>query len=102
MYKNYLFDLYGTLVDIHTDENKKSLWKRLCELYGFEGAGYKPKALKKAYIRLVEEEKQNVILQHPQYEYIDIKLEKIFDRLLTQKGVQSNKEFALQVAKSFR
>ena len=24
MYKNYLFDLYGTLVDIHTDEGKKA------------------------------------------------------------------------------
>ena len=28
-YDNYLFDLYGTLVDIHTDENAKELWKRL-------------------------------------------------------------------------
>ena len=25
-YKNYIFDLYGTLIDIHTDENKPELW----------------------------------------------------------------------------
>ena len=24
-YKNYIFDLYGTLLDIHTDENSKEL-----------------------------------------------------------------------------
>lgn len=29
MYHNFIFDLYGTLVDIHTNENKTSLWKRL-------------------------------------------------------------------------
>ncbi len=31
---NFLFDLYGTLVDIHTDEEKLSLWRRMCELLG--------------------------------------------------------------------
>lgn len=25
MYRNYIFDLYGTLVDIHTDEEKDLL-----------------------------------------------------------------------------
>lgn len=34
MYKNYLFDLYGTLVDIHTDEENGYLWEKLCTLYG--------------------------------------------------------------------
>ena len=27
-YKNYVFDLYGTLVDIHTDEENGALWDR--------------------------------------------------------------------------
>ena len=26
-YKNYLFDLYGTLVDIHTNEEAPSFWR---------------------------------------------------------------------------
>ena len=29
MYQNYIFDLYGTLVDIHTNEKKAYLWKKL-------------------------------------------------------------------------
>ena len=31
MYKNFFFDLYGTLVDIRTDEQKPSLWRNLAE-----------------------------------------------------------------------
>ena len=26
-YENYIFDLYGTLVDIHTDEENTELWE---------------------------------------------------------------------------
>ena len=29
MYQNYIFDLYGTLVDIHTNEKKAYLWKKM-------------------------------------------------------------------------
>ena len=28
MYQNYIFDLYGTLVDIHTNEKKAYLWEK--------------------------------------------------------------------------
>ena len=29
MYETCIFDLYGTLVDIHTDEKKEELWEKL-------------------------------------------------------------------------
>ena len=47
MYKNYIFDLYGTLVDINTNEEKAYLWKKMAEFYGYYGAHYKPVELKK-------------------------------------------------------
>ena len=28
MYQNYIFDLYGTLADIHTDEEQPLLWEK--------------------------------------------------------------------------
>ena len=28
MYQNYIFDLYGTLIDIHTDEYSKNFYKK--------------------------------------------------------------------------
>ena len=37
-YENYIFDLYGTLVDIHTDEEKTELWEKLAQFYGYYGA----------------------------------------------------------------
>ena len=34
--KNFVFDLYGTLVDIHTDENKKKFRKSVAKYFGRE------------------------------------------------------------------
>ena len=46
MYSTYIFDLYGTLVDIHTDESKKILWEKLALFYGFYGASILPENFK--------------------------------------------------------
>lgn len=29
MYENYIFDLYGTLIDIHTDESSKNFLRSM-------------------------------------------------------------------------
>ena len=42
MYQNYIFDLYGTLVDIHTNEKKAYLWKKMSLFFGMKGAAYEP------------------------------------------------------------
>ena len=49
MYETCIFDLYGTLVDIHTDEEKEELWERLALFYAFYGAAYTPGGLRAAY-----------------------------------------------------
>ena len=41
-YKNYIFDLYGTPVDIHTDEEQELLWEKLALFYGYYDAVYEP------------------------------------------------------------
>ena len=33
-YDNYVFDLYGTLVDIHTEEDFPKLWEKLALFFG--------------------------------------------------------------------
>ena len=45
-YDNYIFDLYGTLVDIHTEENDPLVWKKLALLYGYYDADYSSEELK--------------------------------------------------------
>ena len=53
-YEVYVFDLYGTLVDIHTDESDMTVWDKLSLFYGYYGAFYKGKELKAAYEKLVK------------------------------------------------
>lgn len=101
MYKNYLFDLYGTLVDIHTDENKKSLWRGFKNLLAMYGAKYKTKELKNKYAELCKKEKQAV----PQEKYTDEpepQLLNVFKTLVTEKGAECSDELALFLAAAFR
>ena len=35
VYDTCIFDLYGTLVDIHTDEEQEELWERLALFYAY-------------------------------------------------------------------
>ena len=65
MYQNYIFDLYGTLVDIRTDEWQAQLWKKMQLLYNYHGADYSYQEIKRAYVRRQEREKKKVILCDP-------------------------------------
>ena len=54
-YKNYIFDLYGTLVDIHTEEDNQELWEKMRLFYGYYGAVYRSwEEIWKTYGALVE------------------------------------------------
>ena len=50
-YHDCIFDLYGTLVDIRTDETRPRLWEELAAWYRENGAAYEPEELKEAYFR---------------------------------------------------
>lgn len=102
MYKNYLFDLYGTLVDINTNEWKTYLWAKMAELYNFEGASYTAMSLKKAYFAQVEKEKAKIAQQYPQFTNIDIRIENVFEDLLRNIGIEPPQFFGEYIAKSFR
>ncbi len=101
-YQNYIFDLYGTLIDINTDEWSAQLWKKMAILYGYYGASYTYKELGSEYGRLVDLEKQAVRKRHPDYTVIDIKIEKVFRALFTQKGVKPKKATVLVICEVFR
>ena len=65
MIETYIFDLYGTLVDIHTDESMPVLWRRMALLFSLQGAYYVPKELKRAYRLAVEEQIERRAAQLP-------------------------------------
>ena len=102
MYKNYIFDLYGTLIDINTDEWSSDLWKKLAVLYAYKGAHYTYKELNEEYNRLVALEKESVRKKHSDYTFIDIKIEKVFKKLFTQKKISVSKAQVMFAAEAFR
>ena len=53
MYNNYIFDLYGTLIDINTDEWNDDLWKKIAIFYAYKGAHYTYDELNEEYDRLI-------------------------------------------------
>ena len=54
-YDNFLFDLYGTLVDIHTDEEKDALWEDCARELKRQGVTAQPRALRERYEQGVRE-----------------------------------------------
>lgn len=79
-YRNYIFDLYGTLIDIETDESSPTLWKKMAGLYSVYGADYTFNKLRARYAEMVVEEERR-LGEETGYSYPEIKLEKVFARL---------------------
>lgn len=80
---NYIFDLYGTLLDIETDESSPTLWKRMAALYSVYGAEYTGPQLYKAYLDCITWE-EAALKKHTGYQFPEIRLEKVFARLLLE------------------
>ncbi len=107
-YDNYVFDLYGTLVDIHTDENSPELWEKMALLYGYYGASYSPEALKTRYETLVCQ-KERAMMQSweetARYAHEaspEIQLEAVFAALFQEKNVAAAPELAVHAGQFFR
>ena len=92
MYENYFFDLYGTLVDIRTDEGKPSLWRDVAEFYSLCGASYTASELRERYLALCTEETAVLALATPELgmEGLEIELRNVFRRLFEEKGLTAS------------
>lgn len=97
MYQNYIFDLYGTLADTHTNENKAYLWNKLSAFFSSYGAMYSPKELKKAYWTYVRSEEAKQTIPHA-----EIQLDGIFEQLFLGKGVTPNRQLIEAVGNIMR
>ena len=104
MYSCYLFDLYGTLVDIHTDEEKNTLWEKLSIFYGYYGASYMPEELNKQYLlEVANRQKQAKDMQGISHEaQPEIELEYVFQELFRHKGIQADLALSTYAGQLFR
>lgn len=98
-YKAYLFDLYGTLADIHTDEWKMSFWKKVREVFASCGAEYEAEELKTAYFtEVTRQEKERQEKGHE----TEIDLREVFVELLKKKETVLNEKDLEKLACRFR
>lgn len=99
-YRNFLFDLYGTLADIHTDEGSPALWLRMSALLGMEGVVWTPEGLEKKYrggIARMEAEARKV-----RGCGAEIDVAPLFRSFYTDAGVEASEADAARLAREFR
>ncbi len=108
MYDNYIFDLYGTLVDIRTNESKASLWKYMAGYMTLQGVPYSAAELRKRYRTLISDLRQQ---QYKKYKYllpeltqdqIEVDLSQVFSRLYQEKGLEPTPQMIADYAFMFR
>ena len=99
-YTDLVFDLYGTLVDIHTDENDL-VWEKTALYFGFYGAQCTGSELKTAFL---QEMQRREIQAGQNYEYFpDIPFEQVLAVLLRKMGAHGNIDvLAVNAAQLFR
>lgn len=102
MYQNCIFDLYGTLIDIRTDESGEKFWSTVADVYRSYGANYTPDELSTSYHRFAKRESHLSHLVHPTYKHTEIELKRVFKRLYRCKGVNATDKIVADTAIKFR
>ena len=88
-FTDLIFDLYGTLVDIHTEEDAR-VWEKTAFYFGFYGAHYTGASLKAAFQK---ELRRREAKAGQSYEcFPDIPFEQVMETLFRAKGITGNAE----------
>lgn len=97
MYHNYVFDFYGTLADIRTDEENPYLWKKMSEIYSALGASYELEELKHMFRVLEMQECERIGTEDAEPD-----LTKVFALLYEEKKIPCDAVQAKMTAVTFR
>ena len=102
MYRNFIFDLYGTLIDIRTDEYSLDFWRKAVSIFACGKASYSPGELKQSYRRYVKRALWRERFRHPTYRHRDIDLLEVFAAIYADKGVHADEKLLRETARRFR
>lgn len=99
-YTDLVFDLYGTLVDIHTEEDA-TVWEKTALYFGFYGAHYTGEELKTAFQAAMHRREAQA---GQSYEcFPDIPFEQVMAELFRAKGVEEHADaLGINAAQLFR
>ncbi len=102
MISNVIFDLYGTLVDIRTDETSEELWRAMSSYYQERGAVYAPETLKEKYHFFVQKGYFSAERNMPEVRHHDIDIREVFRALYLEKGIDPDNREITDTARFFR
>lgn len=98
-YTDLIFDLYGTLVDIHTEENDL-VWEKTALYFGFYGAHYSGGELRAAFQDNLRSREAKA---GQSYEcFPDIPFEEVMADLFREKGTENADALGVNAAQLFR
>lgn len=102
-YKNYIFDLYGTLINIHTNQKWPYFWKKMAEYYNCFGTSYTGESLRGAYERICREKDAN-LRRELGTDWPEIDIAEVFLDLLGGKreGISDMDQWVTDTARFFR
>ena len=87
MYTDLIFDLYGTLVDIHTEETKE-VWEKTALYFGYYGAHFTAEELQEVFESQIRARKAKA---GQSYEcFPDIPFQEVMAELFRSKGILEN------------
>ena len=99
-YTDLVFDLYGTLVDIHTDENDL-VWEKTAMYFGYYGADYTGTSLKAAF--QAEMNRREAVAGQSYEVFPDIPFDMVLADLFRAKGITEHADMlGLNAAQVFR
>ncbi len=99
MYKNFIFDVYGTLVDIHTNEYADSTWEKLRETLDFYGVYYTADELRETYFGSCD---LQITLGKKLYKYPEVDVVEVFRHIFENKNKKAGRSLATHIAQQFR
>lgn len=101
MYQNYIFDLYGTLIDIHTDESSKNFFKKYGKWLRKQGFYFEWKLFCRLYTS-TERAYREKAAQNGRYTKPEIRIEEVFQEVFAANGYEISDEQTTCLCESFR
>lgn len=70
--KGIIFDVNGTLIDIHTDERYSKIYRFISRFLTFHGVSVHHEALKEEYFQIIREQRRASGEEHPEYDVCEV------------------------------
>ncbi len=100
-WKHCIFDLYGTLVDIRTDEWDPALWQWFGQQYLIGYAIPDVAKLRDAWFQTIRE-REETLRRTSRFQYPEIVIEEVFQKLLRERGVEAGLDVVEDIGWAFR